>query len=58
LTTAHRPTLPEPVIDQRILRAIRWGAGPVVSVRVKGINRLPIPGSFDLVLKADGEPIG
>jgi tyrosinase len=39
-------------------RRMKVGTGPVVSVRVKGINRLPIPGSFDLVLKADGEPIG
>lgn len=39
-------------------RRMKVGTGPVVSVRVKGINRLPIPGSFDLVLKADGEEIG
>jgi hypothetical protein len=30
---------------------------PVVSIRLKGIERLVIPGSFRAVIKADGEPV-
>jgi tyrosinase len=39
-------------------RGLRVRSGPLVSVRLKGINRLAIPGSFQAVLKADGQPIG
>jgi len=38
-------------------RKIRVRPGPLVSVRLKGVNRLVIPGTFHAVLKADGEPI-
>ena len=37
---------------------MRVQADPLVSVRLKGLNRLVIPGSFEAVLKADGEPVG
>jgi hypothetical protein len=39
-------------------RRMRVQADPLVSVRLKGLNRLVIPGSFEAVLKADGEPVG
>jgi tyrosinase len=38
-------------------RKIRVRPGPLVSVRLKGINRLVIPGTFHAVLKANGEPL-
>ncbi|MGH3767786.1 MAG: tyrosinase family protein [Pseudonocardiaceae bacterium] len=39
-------------------RRMRVQEDPLVSVRLKGIDRLAIPGSFQAILKADGEPIG
>jgi hypothetical protein len=38
-------------------RNVRVRSEPLVSVRLKGIERLDIPGSFHAVLSADGEPI-
>ena len=38
-------------------RGLRVLPAPFVSVRLKGIDRLAIPGSFRAILKADGEPI-
>lgn len=38
-------------------RRFRVRSGGTVSVRLKGIDRLAIPGSFQAVLLADGEPI-
>jgi hypothetical protein len=38
-------------------RRMRVQADPLVSVRLKGLNRLVIPGSFEAILKADGQPI-
>jgi len=38
-------------------RSIVMRERPLVSIRLKGIERLAIPGSFRAVLKADGEPV-
>ena len=38
-------------------RKVRVRPAPLVSVRLKGIERLAIPGTFQAVLKADGEPL-
>ena len=38
-------------------RRLRVRPGPLVSVRLKGIDRLVIPGSFRAILTADGEPL-
>jgi hypothetical protein len=38
-------------------RYLRVLSGPLASVRLKGVNRLAIPGSFQAVLRADGEPV-
>jgi hypothetical protein len=58
-------------IDERVLRNVgpaafgsaqatrrlRVRSAPVVSVRLKGVDRLVIPGSFLTTLTADGEPL-
>ncbi len=38
-------------------RRMRASGSPRVSVRLKGVDRLAIPGTFVAVLKADGQPI-
>jgi tyrosinase len=57
---------PEPVPSVRRARVgsltaaegVRLNESPQASVRLKGIDRLSIPGSFRAVLRADGEVIG
>ena len=36
---------------------MRFSTEPNGSIRVKGINRMNIPGGFDTVILADGKPI-
>ena len=62
------PAEPGPEIGPAIRRArvgslpalegIRVSESPQASVRLKGIDRLSIPGTFRAVLRADGEVIG
>jgi len=42
----------------RAVEGIRVDEAPQASVRLKGIDRLSIPGSFRAILRADGELIG
>ncbi|HMJ78777.1 MAG TPA: tyrosinase family protein [Iamia sp.] len=42
----------------RAIEAPRLPAAPLASVRLKGIDRLSIPGTFDAVLRADGAVVG
>jgi hypothetical protein len=59
---ADRPDAVQPIRPAfgnfEAARRMRVQADPLVSVRLKGLNRLVIPGSFEAVLKADGEPGG
>ena len=59
---ADRPDADQPIRPAFGNFAAAWRmrvqADPLVSVRLKGLNRLVIPGSFEAVLKADGEPVG
>jgi hypothetical protein len=58
---AERPDADQPIRpgfgNFAAARRMRVQADPVVSVRLKGLNRLVIPGSFEAILKADGQPI-
>jgi hypothetical protein len=44
--------------SMRARDVLRVHEGPEASVRLKGINRLAIPGSFRAILRADGEEVG
>jgi tyrosinase len=58
---AERPDADQPIRPAfgnfSAARRMRVQADPLVSVRLKGLNRLVIPGSFEAILKADGQPI-
>lgn len=61
---ASGESVPEPAVQPARFgrftadRAFRVDPEPVASVRLKGIDRLVIRGSFMATLKADGEPVG
>lgn len=42
----------------RAAQAFAVGPSPKASIRIKDVHRLEIPGSFDVILRIDGEVIG
>jgi tyrosinase len=63
-TQPATPAPPPPLVRRALLGSLRAADAPRVheapqaSVRLKGIDRLSIPGSFRAILRADGEEIG